>query len=56
MGIAGREVREKSAHRQAILTAAQHLFNEQGFEKVSMRNIAEAIEYSPATIYLYFKD
>lgn len=56
MGITERKEREKTERRQAILTAAQHLFNEQGFEKVSMRNIAEAIEYSPATIYLYFKD
>ena len=56
MGIAERKEREKTERRQAILAAAQRLFNEQGFEKVSMRNIAEAIEYSPATIYLYFKD
>ncbi|GAB3573070.1 TetR/AcrR family transcriptional regulator [Hymenobacter daeguensis] len=56
VGITERKEREKTERRQAILAAAQHLFNEQGFEKVSMRNIAEAIEYSPATIYLYFKD
>ena len=56
MGIAERKEREKTERRQAILDAAQHLFLEEGFEKVSMRNIAEAIEYSPATIYLYFKD
>lgn len=56
MGIAERKKRDKMERRQAILDAAQHLFIEQGFEKVSMRNIADAIEYSPATIYLYFKD
>lgn len=56
MGIADRKLREKTERRQAILDAALHLFTEQGFEKVSMRNIADAIEYSPATIYLYFKD
>jgi AcrR family transcriptional regulator len=56
VGITERKEREKTERRQAILAAAQRLFNEQGFEKVSMRNIAEAIEYSPATIYLYFKD
>ena len=56
MGIAERKKREKTERRQAILDAALRLFIEQGFEKVSMRNIAEAIEYSPATIYLYFKD
>ena len=42
--------------RRRILDAALRLFLEQGFEKTSIRNIAEAIEYSPATIYLYYKD
>ena len=56
MSIADRKLREKTERRQAILAAALRLFTEQGFEKVSMRNIADAIEYSPATIYLYFKD
>lgn len=56
MGIVERKERDKTERRQAILAAAQRLFTEQGFEKVSIRNIAEAIEYSPATIYLYFKD
>lgn len=42
--------------RQRILDAALHLFRQQGYEGVNMRNIAEAIEYSPATLYLYFKD
>jgi len=32
------------------------LFVEEGFQNVSLRRIAENIEYSPATIYLYFKD
>ena len=56
VAIADRKLREKTERRQAILDAALHLFIEQGFEEVSMRNIADAIEYSPATIYLYFKD
>lgn len=56
MAIADRKLREKTERRQAILDAALHLFIEQGFEKVSMRNIADAIEYSAATIYLNFKD
>ena len=32
------------------------MFVEQGYESVSMRKIAERIEYSPTTIYLHFKD
>lgn len=42
--------------RERILQAATEMFIEEGFEKTSIRNIAERIEYSPATIYLYFKD
>ena len=42
--------------RSAILEAAKDLFAEDGFQNVSIRKIAEKIEYSPATIYLYFKD
>jgi AcrR family transcriptional regulator len=56
MGIAERKEREKEDMRRLILTAARKLFLEQGYEKTSIRNIADAIEYSPATIYLYYKD
>lgn len=42
--------------RKRILDAAMTMFLVEGYEKTSIRNIAEKIEYSPATIYLYFKD
>lgn len=42
--------------RTLILETAMRLFLEEGYEKVSMRRIADAIEYSPGTIYLYFGD
>ncbi|MEI9814713.1 MAG: TetR/AcrR family transcriptional regulator [Acidobacteriota bacterium] len=42
--------------RQKILSAATELFLQNGFETVSMRKIAEKIEYAPSTIYLYFED
>lgn len=42
--------------RQQILDSAMKLFLALGYEKTSIRGIAEEIEYSPATIYLYFKD
>ncbi|HMI63392.1 MAG TPA: TetR/AcrR family transcriptional regulator, partial [Puia sp.] len=32
------------------------LFVEEGFGNVTMRKIADLIEYSPTTVYLYFKD
>jgi AcrR family transcriptional regulator len=56
MGIAERKERDKQEMRQKIIDAAMHMFLEDGYNKTSIRNIAEAIEYSPATIYLYYKD
>jgi AcrR family transcriptional regulator len=56
MGIVERKEREREEMRKLILSAAQKLFLANGYEKVSVRNIADEIEYSPATIYLYFKD
>jgi AcrR family transcriptional regulator len=56
MGIAQRKVREKQELKQLILDAARDLFVRQGYESVSMRKIADKIEYSPASIYTYFKD
>ena len=56
MGVQERRAREKKELRQEILDAARELFVHEGFENVSMRKIAEKIEYSPTTIYLYFRD
>lgn len=56
MGILERKERDKQEMRLMILETAQKVFIEEGFEKASIRAIAEQIEYSPATIYLYFKD
>ncbi len=56
MGIVERKEREKEEMRNRILAAARTLFLNQGYEKTSIRNIADSIEYSPGTIYLYFKD
>ena len=42
--------------RRRIMDAAMRLFVEDGYQAVSMRYIAKVIEYSPATIYLYFRD
>ncbi|MEO6039292.1 MAG: TetR/AcrR family transcriptional regulator, partial [Saprospiraceae bacterium] len=56
MGITQRKEREKEEMRQLILDAAHDLFREKGYDGVNIRQIAEVIEYSPATIYLYYKD
>ena len=54
MGTKERQQRERDRVRQAILTAARDLFLTDGYRNVSMRKIAERIEYSPAAIYSYF--
>ncbi len=56
MGTKERRDREREALREEILAAARELFIREGYERVSMRRIAEKIEYSPTTIYLYFRD
>jgi AcrR family transcriptional regulator len=56
MGVAERKAREKRMLKRKILDAARELFVREGYESVSMRKIANKIEYSPATIYTYFKD
>jgi AcrR family transcriptional regulator len=56
MGIVERRQREKQQMRRQILDTAMDLFIENGYEEVSIRRIADHIEYSPATIYLYFQD
>ena len=56
MTIANRKERQKEELKAKILEAARALFIERGFEETSIRNIAERIDYSPTTIYLYFKD
>lgn len=56
MGILERKEKQKTELRHLILEASMELFVQEGFEKVSIRKIAEKIEYSPTTIYLYFKD
>jgi AcrR family transcriptional regulator len=56
MGIAERKEKQKQEIRKLILDASMKLFVEEGFDNVSIRRIADMIEYSPTTIYLYFKD
>ncbi len=56
MGITERKIKQKEELRQQILEAALKVFTEEGLEHLSIRRIADIIEYSPTTIYLYFKD
>lgn len=54
MGIKERQERDRETVSRAILDAARELFVSEGYHNVSMRKIAERIEYSPAALYSYF--
>lgn len=51
-----RRARQKALLRQEILDAARDILARQGYEQLSMRKVAERIEYSPTAIYLHFED
>jgi len=51
-----RREREKSALRAAILKAAKDIATDEGWSAVSIRKIAERVEYSPPMVYEYFDD
>ena len=54
MGVKERQERDREAVSRAILDAARELFVSHGYQEVSIRKIADRIEYSPAAIYGYF--
>jgi AcrR family transcriptional regulator len=54
LGVKERQEREREAVSRSILDAARDLFVAEGYHNVSIRKIAERIEYSPAAIYGYF--
>src|SRR5438128_10785163 len=56
MGVMERKAREREELKQQILDAARELFVRDGYEAVSMRKIADVIEYSPTAIYVHFAD
>ncbi len=54
MGISERRAREKNERRQMIIDAAKKHFSSKGFNGTTMEEIAQDIELSPSTLYLYF--
>jgi AcrR family transcriptional regulator len=56
MGTRERREREREEIRTKILDAAREMFAAEGYEAVTMRRIAEKIEYSPTAIYFHFRD
>jgi AcrR family transcriptional regulator len=56
VGISDRKEREKGELRAKIIAATAKILVDEGYEKTTIRKVAAAIEYSPRTVYLYFKD
>lgn len=56
MGIKDRRNTEKAEMKKKIMDAAIEIINQDGYTNLSIRKIATKIEYSPTTIYLYYKD
>jgi AcrR family transcriptional regulator len=56
MSIADRKMREREVMKNLILKSAMKLIQKDGIENLSLRGIAEKIEYSPAAVYSYFAD
>ncbi len=54
MGLKERQERDREQLRGRILDAARELFVAEGYRNVSIRKIAEKVEYSPAALYSYF--
>lgn len=54
MGVAERRAREKEERRNSIMKAAKKHFSSKGFSGTTMEEIAQDIELSPSTLYLYF--
>jgi len=56
LGPRERREREREEIRTRILDAARELFANEGVDSVTMRRIADRIEYSPTAIYFHFRD
>jgi len=56
LAVAARRERERTARREAILDAAQELVAAQGYHGMRMDSVAEAVELSKGTLYLYFEN
>jgi AcrR family transcriptional regulator len=56
MTLAERKQREKEKRRTEIVDAAEKLFYKKGFDNVTMDEIADAVEFSKGSLYVYFKN
>ena len=56
MGVAERRLRQKEEVRSKILATAWQMVKDDGWESLSIRKIADAIEYSVPVIYDHFEN
>src|SRR5438045_232236 len=56
MGITERRLREKEKLRSTILGTAWNMVESEGWQSLSIRRIADAIEYSVPVIYHHFEN
>jgi len=56
MGLKERRILEREQIKSKIFDAASEIIIDEGLAKLSIRKIADKIEYSPGVIYNYFKD
>ncbi|MEP6949519.1 MAG: TetR/AcrR family transcriptional regulator [Ginsengibacter sp.] len=56
MGIAERRLRQKDEVRSSILSTAWQMVKQEGWQSLSIRKIADAIEYSVPVIYDHFEN
>src|ERR1051325_12117719 len=56
MGVKERRERERTQSGERILDAALEVFAAGGAEGVTMRALADAVEYSPPVLYAHFRD
>jgi AcrR family transcriptional regulator len=56
MGITERRIRQKEEVRTSILATAWHIVKEEGWQSLSIRKIADAIEYSVPVVYDHFEN
>lgn len=56
MGLRARREQEKEYMKDLISEAAIKIIITEGYDKLSIRKIADVINYSPTTIYIYYKD
>lgn len=56
MGISDRKLRQQEEIKQQIIAESWHIIAEEGWHALSIRRIADAIEYSVPVIYKHFEN